>query len=186
MKDIKAITFNCHLTRLSFIFILKLLTFLFVLFLFVILIDISFSSVLLCDSISEVEVSDTGVIKKDSNLNTGNIAGSLETSTGLFLKYKNILKRKAYWYFNDKYSGKYNSYDDFKNSWNSNTSFRSDLKTTLNKWRKNPISSFKEDLHKSGVAAFERRSKIDALDTERFDMKRMARARFNKERYGSR
>ncbi len=45
------------------------------------------------------------------------------------------------------------------------------------------IKYVEDDLNKTRAEASERRSRIDALDTERFDMKRMARGRHNSGKY---
>lgn len=95
------------------------------------------SSTLLCDS-SEVNKFFTENISNE-NINSNNIEDnnngnidSTEFNNGLFFK----IKRKLSWHIYGKKSGEFNSYNDFKNSFNSKIKFRDiikkDFKSTCN------------------------------------------------------
>lgn len=94
--------------------------------------------VVLCDSIECINdfVADT---TQDDDLH------SLHPTTGLFFRFK----RKLSWYINGKKSGNYNSYSEFKDRWNPNTSLwnivKADFKSAHKSASKNLNSSLKQD-----------------------------------------
>ena len=88
---------------------------------------------------------DNSQISKDllviPNLQNKNISVNCFTT---YTKYKGIAKRKLYWYSCVKNKGGFNTYVDFKKSWDPNTKVLLEVKKELEK-------EIKDELHKVNV-----------------------------------
>ena len=100
--------------------------------------------VMYCDSIND----SNSELKKDESTSC-----PIKLNTNLhdvyyvniYGKYKNISKRKIFWYICVKSKGHYTNYTEFKNSWNPNTDILYEIKNQLK-------SEIRDELHKFNVA----------------------------------
>lgn len=80
-------------------------------------------------------------LKLGFNYLEGKSSNGKENISSVYIKYQEIGKRKFYWTIWEQRKGNYNSYNDFKQSWDRDTKIwktianklKSDLKSDLNK-----------------------------------------------------
>ena len=108
-----------------------------------------FGGVLLCDSISDVIVEPEDINKIEVNHSEENPLPLDVHNSGIFLKSKNAIRRKLYWFFVAKSSDNYKNYEDFQKSWNPRMSLSSELKAAFSKMKKDPLADFNETREKA-------------------------------------
>lgn len=96
----------------------------------------------------------------NENIDNKSISGSSHSDLyciNVLSKYKNISKRKLYWFFAEKGKTNYSDYDQFKKSWDSNMNIISELKKQITSELSS--SSRKLNLSKRSLAWFFKNSK---------------------------
>ncbi len=132
--------------NIIYINIIKLLSYLSLILLILSFFNSVFESTLLLDSINEI---DTNSNNSNENLienNTTNIAQNNNLNIYVHLgNYATRTKRWLYWRLSVNRSNRYESYNEFKDAWNSGFSLRKTLKTELQEFKLNSTKYFKEN-----------------------------------------
>jgi len=141
---------------------------------------ILFNGVILCDSIDITSSGDPQHEEKASGVTDSNYY--IERRSGAFLKYKYILSRRLFWFFQAKGSGKFNSYEEFEKTLDDKFSLRSEFKARFREAIRNPISDFKQTRRKA-ASDLQKSLDLDVKSTEGIrnakravDMKRLERS----------
>lgn len=118
---------------------------------FFIIFKFYFGEVLYCDSIEEFIAPNT-----IDNITYDNSVNNNDSESGVYppstdLKYRNILRRKLHWVFIGKDSGKFNTYEEFKKTWDPKISLRSHLKKEFKSMIKNPLNDLKKTKEKIAI-----------------------------------
>lgn len=121
-----------------------------------------------CDSISEIpqDIQTSGKENEitDTINNAQHTQGNITESKKLLLhKMYNNCRRRFQWYFREQYKDKYDSYKEFKESWNPEIKFRDEIKKEIN----NKIDRIK--LHKRTLDWFLGRRKASRYGNRRND-----------------
>ena len=85
-----------------------------------------------------------------------NINTEITTSVTYFSK----IRRKIYWKIVEKDSGRYNSYNDFKKSWDPSFRFRKLLKDEFNEFKEKPIEFLKKEITLNQVRSKNRYNRL--------------------------
>lgn len=154
-----------------------------------------FMEVSLCDSIGSSSVGEQtsnaniNIISEDrvsSGINNDEGTGYTvdKASSGLYLKYKLIIRRKLYWLFNGYNSGRYTSYEEFKKAWTPKMSLRKEFRDSFRNMIRDPRGDIARTRERVSWAT-ENARMVDAKSAEEYHLRRMAEAvrdtdRFNK------
>lgn len=93
-----------------------------------------------------LEVSSNTSRNEQNTIHTDIHSKALNANCSIIIsKYKNIYKRKLYWYTCIKNKGIYDNYQDYKLSWDPNTKVLHEIKNNLKQ-------EIKEELHKMNLA----------------------------------
>jgi hypothetical protein len=120
--------------------------------------QIYLSGVLYCDSIDDTitTVRDTDHLDSVEANSDNSLMNPINHPPGVWL----TVRCKLYWYFSAKSSGKFNSYFEFKQSWNPNISLRKELKLEFKRMCKDPLA----DLNRTSEKASRDFAKSRAAD----------------------
>lgn len=152
----------------NILFFINNITYYYITFLFLnSLLHSFFMGVLYCDSIDETisrmgDTVDVNRIESVENLSSNDYTDRIEPTSGIIVKYRYILKRKLHWYFFGKSSGNFNSYQDYKASWDPSIKFRTEFKESFRTMWKNPLGDFRN----TKVSAARDRAKTRELDRQ--------------------
>ena len=126
---------------------------------FSLLCQIFFSGTIYCDSIDNTitVVQDTGHVESAEANSDNSQMNPINNPSGIWL----TIRCKLYWYFSAKSSGNFNSYFEFKQSWNPNISLRRELKSEFKRMCKDPFA----DLNRTSEKASRDYTKSRTADT---------------------
>lgn len=108
-----------------------------------------------------IETINTGDLDNIMTIDNNKIDQVHTSDSSYYLTPVSRLRRRIYWDVIEKDSGKYSSYDQFKQIWNPSFRFRNLLKKEFNDFKKSPLQFIKQEIHLNNIRSKNRLERLN-------------------------